>query len=162
MTVGCHALCPNTISLQLPPQPISQDQYTKHLVSGLQQAHKEFSKIKADLRRYHHEFYDSHQARNIQIPQRKIVCIRKDHTTKKNSATHFIRTFYGPYRVIGHYYHCPHLLKLQCLQSKEILKPTNIEKVVCVEEPDIFLRNSKQPRTPRTTRSSSTHSCNRF
>ena len=61
--------------------------------------------------------------------------IRKDHTGEKQGATRFIRNFEGPFKVIGHYYDRPDLLKLMDIVTQKILKPTNIEKVISPEEP---------------------------
>ena len=130
-----HALSPDIISLELPPKPISQDHYAHHLVPRLQLAYREFSTIKADLKRYQREFYDSNRAKNIDIPTGKIVCIRKDQTGEKQGATRFIRNFDGPFKVIGHYYDRPDLLKLMDISTQKILKPTNIEKVISTKEP---------------------------
>ena len=99
LTFGRHALSPDIISLELPPKPISQDHYAHHLVSCLQDAYREFSTIKADLKRYQREFYDSNRVKNIDI-----VYIRKDLTGETQGATRFIRNFEGPFKVIGHYY----------------------------------------------------------
>ena len=132
---GRQALSLDFIFLELPPKPISQDHYAHHLVSRLQEAYKEFSNIKADLKRYQREFYDSNRAKNIDIPTGKIVYIRKDHTGEKQGATRFIRNFDGPFKVIGHYYDRPDLLKLMDIGTQNILKPTNIEKVISAEEP---------------------------
>ena len=68
---GRHALSPDIVSLELPPKPISQDHYAHHLVSCLREAYREFSTIKADLKRYQREFYDSNRAKNIDIPTGK-------------------------------------------------------------------------------------------
>ena len=61
--------------------------------------------------------------------------IRKDHTGEKQGATHFIRNFEGPFKIIGHYYDRPDLLKLMGIGTQKILKPTNIEKVISAKEP---------------------------
>ena len=104
LVFGCYALSPDSISLELPPKPISQDHYAHHLVSHLQEAYREFSTIKANLKRYQSEFYNSNQAKNIDILTGKIVYIRKDYTGQKQGATRFIRNFDGLFKVIGHYY----------------------------------------------------------
>ena len=98
LTFGRHCLSPDIISLALPPKPISQDHYAHHLVSRLQEAYRELCTIKADLKLYQREFYNSNRAKNIDIPTGKIVYIRKGHTSEKQGATCFIRNFEGPFK----------------------------------------------------------------
>ena len=46
-----NALSPETIALDLPPHPLPQDLYAKHLVSRMNEAFMRFNTIKSDLRR---------------------------------------------------------------------------------------------------------------
>ena len=85
LNFGRHALSLENVSIQLPPNPISQDHYALHLISRLQDAHKEFTSIKNDFRRYQREYYDS-KARIINIPEGKTVYIRKDHVSPPGGA----------------------------------------------------------------------------
>ena len=45
-------------TLQLPSEPISKNEYAKHLVQRISEAHKLFSSIKKDLRRRQRDYYD--------------------------------------------------------------------------------------------------------
>ena len=51
LVFGRDAPAPETISLELPPKPLPPDHNEKHIVSRMQDAHKQFSQIKADLHR---------------------------------------------------------------------------------------------------------------
>ena len=74
------------------------------MLSRMQIAHQRFSQIKSDLRRHQKDIYD-HKARFSEIPSGKVVYIRKEQqTTHSGQATHFLRTFDGPFQVIGHPY----------------------------------------------------------
>ena len=75
LNFGRHALSLQNVSIQLPP-----NHYSVHLISQLQDADKEFTSIKNDLRCYQREYYDS-KARMINIPEGKTVHIRKDDVT---------------------------------------------------------------------------------
>ena len=132
LNFGRHALSLENVSIQLPPNPISQDHYAVHLISRLQDAHKEFTSIKNDLRRYQREYYDS-KARIINIPEGKTVYIRKDHVSPGLSPR-FTNRFDGPYKLVGYYHGRKDLLKIQD-QSGNVMKRVNIEKVVTAEEP---------------------------
>ena len=104
LVFGREAPSPEKISLELPPHPLPADHYAHKLVSKMADAHKHFSAIKADLRRRQPELYDA-KARDICIPDGKIVYLRKDHvSTSDGKATHFIRNFNGPFIVTGHPY----------------------------------------------------------
>ena len=63
-----------------------------------------FSQVKSDLRRHQKEVYDR-KARFLAIPPGKIVYVRKEpQTHKPGMATRFLRSFDGPFQVIGHPY----------------------------------------------------------
>ena len=137
LVFGRDAPAPETISLKLPPKPLPPDHYAKHIVSRMQHAHKQFSQIKADLRRTQQESYNS-KARILSIPDSKIVYICNDSPSRiRGQATRFIRNFDGPYLVIGHPYGRNDLLTLRHIRSgNNISHPVNIEKVVVIPEPE--------------------------
>ena len=56
---------------------------------------------------------------------------------KQGQATRFIRRFDGPYVPLGHVRGRDDLLKLKHLNSGQIIKAVNVEKVVVVPEGDI-------------------------
>ena len=101
-------------------------------------AHKQFSQMKADLRRQQHDI-DNKKARIISIPEGKIVYVRNDSPSRiRGLATRFIRNFDGPYLVTGHPYGRSDLLTLRHMAScKDLSHPTNIEKVVVIPEPEL-------------------------
>ena len=81
------------------------------------EAHKQYSQIRADLRRQQCELYDA-KARVISIPDGKIVYIRNDSPSRiRGLATRFIRNFDGPYLVTGHPYGRSDLLTLRHVAS---------------------------------------------
>ena len=100
-------------------------------------AHRQFSQIKADLRRQQRDIYNE-KARIISIPDGKIVYIRNDSPSRiRGLATRFIRNFDGPYVVTGHPYGRTDLLTLRHIASgKDLSHPINIEKVVVIPEPE--------------------------
>ena len=101
---GHDAPSPDTISFDLPVHPLPSDHYAKHMLSRMQIAHQRFSQIKSDLRRHQKDIYDR-KARFSEIPLGKVVYIRKEpQTTRSGQATRFLRTFDGPFQVIGHPY----------------------------------------------------------
>ena len=51
LNFGRHAPSPEVITLELPSQQISPNQYATHLVSRLSISHKHLQEIKSDLRR---------------------------------------------------------------------------------------------------------------
>ena len=57
--------------LDLPPHPLPQDLYAKHLVSRMKEAFISFNAIKLDLRRQQRDLYNS-QARTLHIPVIKL------------------------------------------------------------------------------------------
>ena len=137
LVFGREAKSPETVSLELPAHPLPAEVYAQHLTKRLAEAHKEFGRIKADLRRYQRDYYDSN-ARILTIPDGKIVYMRKDHSpSQKGLATRFIRNFEGPLLVTGHQNGRPDLLKLRNLATgQDHPNPVNIEKLVVAPEPD--------------------------
>ena len=126
----------NALELNMPAYAhVPADHYAQHLITNMKDAHSEFSAIKADLRRRQRELYDI-AARNIEIPDGKIVYIRKDHgKSTDGKVTRFIRNFDGPYEVIGHPYNRSDLLTVRNLVTGELTpRPVNIEKVVVVPD----------------------------
>ena len=101
---GHHVTSPETISLQLSVHPLPPDHYAKHLVAGLQTAHKDFTEIKADLHHKQKDLYDQ-KARFLSILDGKVVYVGKEPPSHLSGcATHFIRHFDGPFLVTGHSY----------------------------------------------------------
>ena len=64
---GRHAPSPEVITLELPSQEISHNQYATYLVSRLSTSHKHLQEIKSDLRQLQRENYD-YVSRNLEIP----------------------------------------------------------------------------------------------
>ena len=58
LNFGRHAPPPEKIDIQMPINPISQDEYAVNLIKNLKQAHSEFEIIKADLRQSQRDHYD--------------------------------------------------------------------------------------------------------
>ena len=139
LVFGRDAPSPETISLDLPVEPLPPDHYAKHMLSRMQIAHHRFTIIKSDLRRHQKEVYDP-KARFLAIPPGKFVYIRKEpQTSKTGEATRFLRTFDGPFIVTGHPYDCNDLLTLKHLSTGAALpRPVNIEKCVLVPDQDTF------------------------
>ena len=104
LVLGRDALSPETISLDLPVHPFPPDHYAKHMLSRMQLAHQRFTQIKSDLRHHQKDIYDR-KARFLVIPTGKIVYIRKEpQPNRTGMATRFLRTFDGPFQVLGHPY----------------------------------------------------------
>ena len=118
----------------LPP-----DHYARHLLSRMKVAHQQFSQVKSDLRRHQKEVYDR-KARFLAIPPGKIVYVRKEpQTHKPGMATRFLRSFDGPFQVIGHPYDRNDLLTLKNLSTGAVIpRPVNIEKCVVIPEQEPF------------------------
>ena len=107
LNFGRHAPPPEKIDIQMPINPISQDEYAVNLIKNLKQVHSEFEIIKADLRRSQRDHYD------IEMPTGKIVYVRNHTQPSKGETSRFIRNFYGPYVVHSHCFNRPDLLILQ-------------------------------------------------
>ena len=137
LVFGRDAPSPETISLQLPPDPLPADHYAQHLVSNMTEAHAHFRGVKSDLHRHQRELYDI-ASRDLQVPDGKIVYIRKDCiSSPKGKASRFIRNFDGPFVVTGHPYNRSDLLTLRnILTGDSVPRPVNIEKVVVVPDPE--------------------------
>ena len=106
-------------------------------IARLQSAHKDFTAIKADLRRKQKDLYDQ-KARFLSIPDGKVVYVRKEPSSHLSClATRFIRHFGGQYLVTGHPYQQTDLLTLKHIPSGETLPHSiNIEQVVVIPEKD--------------------------
>ena len=102
-------------------------------------AHQQFSQVKSDLRHHQKEVYDR-KARFLAIPPGKIVYVRKEpQTHKPGMATRFLRSFDGPFQVIGHPYDRNDLLTLKNLSTGAVIpRPVNIEKCVVIPEQETF------------------------
>ena len=137
LVFGHDAPSPETISLELRTKPLPSDYYAKHIVSCMQDAHKQFSQIRADLHRTQQEIYNS-KARILRIPDGRIVNIRNNSSSRScGQATRFIRNFDGPFLVTGHSYGRNDLPTLCHIRSgNNISHPVNIEKVVVIPEPE--------------------------
>ena len=113
LNFGRHAPSPEVITLDLPSQQISRNQYATHLVSHLSTSHKHLQEIKSDLRQLQRENYDS-VSTNLEIPIGKTVYVRKPlASSDRGKATCFLRNYDGPYLVIGHSHNRPNLLRLE-------------------------------------------------
>ena len=82
LVFGRDAPSPETISFDLPVNPLPPDHYARHLLSRMKVAHQQFSQVKSDLRRHQKEVYDR-KARFLAIPPGKIVYVRKEPQTHK-------------------------------------------------------------------------------
>ena len=131
LVFGRDAPSPETISFDLPVNPLPPDHYARHLLSRMKVAHQQFSQVKSDLRRHQKEVYDR-KARFLAIPPGKIVYVRKEpQTHKPGMATRFLRSFDGPFQVIGHPYDRNDLLTLKNLSTGAVIpRPVNIENVL--------------------------------
>ena len=128
-----HAPPSEKIDIQMPINPISQDEYAVNLIKNLKQAHLEFEIIKANLHRSQRDNYDS-ISRHIEIPTGKIVYIRNHTQPSKGETFSFIQNFDGPYIVHSHCFNRPDLLIYQDPRTNDLLKPINIEKIVVTPE----------------------------
>ena len=139
LVFGRDAPSPETISFDLPVNPLPPDHYARHLLSHMKVAHQQFSQVKSDLRRHQKEVYDR-KARFLAIPPGKIVYVRKEpQTHKPGMATRFLRLFDGPFQVIGHPYDRNDLLTLKNLSTGAVIpRPVNIEKCVVIPEQEPF------------------------
>ena len=99
-------------------------------MSRMQEAHKQFNNIKADMKRTQREYYDK-SSRELHIPEGKQVYVRRP---PPSSATRFICRFDGPYIVTGHVHGRQDLLRLQHKFTQAELKTVNIEKIVVVPD----------------------------
>ena len=109
------------------------------MLSRMQLAHQRFTQIKSDLRCHQKDVYD-HKARFLVIPTGKIVYIRKEPQPSRTSmATRFLRTFDGPFHVLGHPYDRTDLLTLKDLSAGLVFPhPVNIDKCVVIPDQDTF------------------------
>ena len=73
---GRHAPSPEVITLDLPSQQVSRNQYATHLVSCFSTSHKHLQEIKSNLHQLQRENYDS-VSRNLEIPVGKTVYVGK-------------------------------------------------------------------------------------
>ena len=139
LVFGNDAPSPETISFDLPVNPLPPDHYARHLLSRMKVAHQQFSQVKSDLRRHQKEVYDR-KARFLAIPPGKIVYVRKEpQTHKPGMATRFLRSFDGPFQVIGHPYDRNDLLTLKNFSTGAVIpRPVNIEKCVVIPEQETF------------------------
>ena len=135
LVFGRDAPSPETLSLDLPVQPLPADQYARQLVQNMKEAHSHFHHIKSDLRRRQRELYDS-AARSINIEDGKLVFIRKD-SHPAGTVSRFVRNFDVPFVVTGHPYNRTDLLTLRNVATGlDFPRPVNIEKVVVVPDKD--------------------------
>ena len=100
LVFGRNATLPETVALQLPGEPISENEYAKHLVQRISEAHKLFSSIKKDLRRRQRDYHDlSVSVREFSVGQQVLVRKPPPLNVQKGSATKLIRRYSGPYVV---------------------------------------------------------------
>ena len=105
----------------------------------MQLARQRFTQIKSDLRRHQKHVCDR-KAHFLVIPTGKIVYIRKESQPNRTGmATRFLRTFDGPFQVLGHPYDRTDLLTLKDLSTGHVLPhPVNIDKCVVIPDQDTF------------------------
>ena len=123
--------------MELPPSPLTWDDYTTYLVRRMHKAQKQFSAIKNDLRRSQ-RFYYNKNAHFMDIPIGKRVLVHQPPPTSqsKGLAILFIRQYEGPYSVVEHVHDRSDLLKLRHEFTGNELPTVNIEKIVAVPESD--------------------------
>ena len=106
LNFGRHAPSSEVITLDLPSQQISRNQYATHF-------HKYLQEIKSDLRSLQRENYDS-VPKNLEIPLGKAVFVRKaPASSDRGKAIRFLQNYDSPYHVIGHSHNRPNLLRLE-------------------------------------------------
>ena len=106
---GRNATSPETVALQLPSEPISKNEYAKHLVQRISEAHKLFSSIKKDLRRRQRDYYDlSANVREFSVGQQVLVRKPPPSNVEKGSATKLIRRYAG------------HHIVSECLKNSDL------------------------------------------
>ena len=144
-----NASSPQTLSFELPVNPLPADQYAQQLVHNMKIAHFHFHRIKSDLRRRQSELYDL-GARSLQIPEGRIVFVHKE-SHPPGSFFCFVRNFDDPFIVTGHPYNRTDLLTLRNVDTGlDFPRPVKIDKVVVV--PDQELNDLRPPKdTPIET-----------
>ena len=134
LVFGRNATSPETVALQLPSEPISKNEYAKHLVQRISEAHKLFSSIKKDLRRRQRDYYDlSANVREFSVGQQVLVRKPPPSNVEKGSATKLIRRYAGPY-IVSERLKNSDLYRLRHAITNEELPPTNVEKLIPVPE----------------------------
>ena len=108
LVFGRDAPSPETLSLQLPPHPLSADRYAHHLISNMKEAHTQFLRIKSNLRRRQREIYDSFT--NLRAPG-KILGSHPLELRETPFLNIEIRPFYIENDRWNHWYACE---KLRC------------------------------------------------
>ena len=141
LVFGRRAPSPEVLSLELPPEKISHSKYAAQLIVKMHETQKRFYQMKADLKKFQKDVYDR-SCRDLHIPEGKRVYV-KHPRGKQGQATKFIRRFDGPYIVLGHVRGRDDLLKLKHLNSGQVIKAVNVEKVVVVPEGSTIYRITK-------------------
>lgn len=103
LVFGRNAPSPEVLSFDMPLASLSQSSYAKTLVKRSNEARKSFHRIKADLKRTQRECYDIN-LRDLHVPDRKRVYVRlpPPSSTETGAAIRFIRSYDGPFLVVGH------------------------------------------------------------
>lgn len=145
LVFGRDAPFPETLSLDLPVQPLPVDQYAQHLAHNMKEAHSRFHHIKSDLRRRQRELYVS-TAWFFNIKEGKLVFIRND-SKPTGTVSRIVCNFDGPFVITGHPYNRTDLLTLRnAATSHDFPRPVNIEKVVVVPDKELCdLRPHEDP-----------------
>ena len=131
---GRNATSPETVALQLPSEAISKNEYAKHLVQRISEAHKLFSSIKKDLRRRQRDYYDlSANVREFSVGQQVLVRKPPPSNVEKGSATKLIRRYAGPY-IVSKRLKNSDLYRLRHVITNEELPLTNVVKLIPVPE----------------------------
>ena len=137
LVFGRHAPSPETLTLDLPSKPLSQQTYAENLVSRLSDAKKQFDRIKADLRRSQREHYDQN-ARNLQVHDGMRVYVHRPPPSAQPQglSPRFTRRFDGPFVVQGLVHGRQDLITLRHEITGQDIGVVNIEKIVVVPTGD--------------------------
>lgn len=131
---GRHATSPETVSLQVPSENISQNEYAEQLVKRINEAHKLFSSIKTDLRRKQRDYYNlSADPREFTTGERVLVRRPPPSNVEKGASAKLIRRYTGPFEVMERLKNSD-LYRLKHTVSGEELPPTNVEKLIKIPE----------------------------
>ena len=155
MVFGRNASSPEVITHHLPVEILPRSTFAEQLVSGMQEAQKQFNRNKADMKRTQREYYDK-SSRELHIPQGKQVYVRRPPPSSqpKGSATRFISRFDGPYIVTGYVHGHQDLVRLRHKFTQAELKTVNIENIIVApDEPsDDLTTYVDQPHNTETVK----------
>ena len=113
LVFGRHAPSPVVLSMELPPSPLTRDDYATYLVCRMHKAKKEFNAIKNELCHSQRLYYDKNACFiDIPIGKQVFVCQPPPTSQSKELAIRFIHRYEGPYTVVEHVHGRSDLLKL--------------------------------------------------